>query len=159
MKLASSIFVLTTLAAILPAQAQSGAVTDPLKIIYKASGLLDNGGASAAGVATSMHCTNFGNVDERVRFLVRQSNGAATSQTTTVGAGQTVTASTHNTNIFGENITLTTGTSIRQGALAISSSSTTNVFCSAMIVDANSQVPVGIALHLVRFNPAPGTQE
>jgi hypothetical protein len=158
MKLASSIFVLTTLAAILPAQAQSGAVTDPLKIIYKVSGVNDTGDATNVGIATSFICTNFGNVEEKLRFLVREENGNATTKFLNVGSGETVTASTHFTNVFSEDLTLTPGISIRQGAAAISATSV-NVFCSAMIVDAASSSPNGIALHLVRFNPAPGTQE
>jgi len=38
-------------------------------------------------------------------------------------------------------------------------STTTFIFCSAMIVDAGASTPQGIALHLVRFNPMPGTTE
>jgi len=33
------------------------------------------------------------------------------------------------------------------------------IFCSAMIVDAVAAIPNGVALHMVRFNPAQGSVE
>jgi hypothetical protein len=65
--------------------------------------------------------------------------------------------STHGTAIFSD-FALAPGTAINQGSAVIQSTSV-NVHCSGMIVDAAATVPQGIALHMVRLNPAPGTQE
>ena len=51
------------------------------------------------------------------------------------------------------------GETINQGSAEILATSI-EVFCSAMIVDAAVNFPgEGVALHLVRFNAIPGTQE
>jgi hypothetical protein len=64
--------------------------------------------------------------------------------------------STHPTTIFIES-NLATGT-FSQGTTAIAATSI-NVICTAMIVDAASASPIGIALRGIRFNPIPGAQE
>src|SRR5262249_26223436 len=51
-------------AALLSAQPAQAGVNDPEVIIYRFSGLFDNGGADFQGVATVFHCTNFSGVDE-----------------------------------------------------------------------------------------------
>lgn len=174
MKFTSSIFALATLAAILPAQAQQKpyqegkapagihtlAVSDPLKIIYHISGVTDTGDDPNVGVATSIHCTNFGTVPETVKFVIRFNGGtAATSRSTTLNPGETKTASTHFTVLFFDDLVLTPGIPIRQGDAAIVTTSPQKVFCSAMIVDASILSPEGISLHMVRLNPITGSQE
>lgn len=171
MKLASSILALATLAMVLPAQAASykegaaplvtaEAVNSPLKPIYRVSGVTDDGDSPGLGLATSFHCTNFGNVAEKLRFIIREPNGDATTKTVTVDEGRTFTASTHFTDVFFEDLVLTPGLEIRQGSAIIAATSTSTIFCSAMIVEADlTNATDGVSLHMVRFNPAPNTQE
>ncbi len=170
MKLVSSVVAVAVLSAILPAQAQdrvqkgsppgAEAVGDPLRTIYRISGLRDNGGNVNTGVASSIHCTNFNSVSERVRFVIRDFNGAQLADLTfTLTSRQTFTASTHGTNVFTEDSTLgLVNEVINQGSATIQATSV-HVHCSAMIVDAASASPLGIALHMVRVGPAPNTQE
>ncbi len=176
MKLASSILALATLAVILPAEAQpqprkqgtaplvpDEAVSSPFKVIYRVSGVTDNGSAPAlvnasSGVATSFHCSNFSGIDEKLKFVIRAAE-PTTTKIIVIPAGKTITASTHGTVVFNDDLFLSPGVVIQQGAAIISATSAQTIFCSAMILDANNPVPVGIALHMVRFNPANGTQE
>jgi hypothetical protein len=60
--------------------------------------------------------------------------------------------------LFFEDAVLSPGEVINQGSAEILASSI-EVFCSAMIVDADVNFPEDIALHLVRFNAIPGSQE
>lgn len=53
---------------------------------------------------------------------------------------------------------LSAGVNINGGYLTISAT-TSNLICTAMVVDAASIPPQGISLHLVRYNPATGTEE
>jgi len=174
MKFMSSIIALAMLVAILPAQAQQRpykegqapagvqplAVGDPLKIIYRISGVTDNGGGDAVGVATLIHCTNFGSVSETVKFIIKQWDGTVLkSRYTTIVSGNTRTAATHYTALFFEDLALTPNIVIGQGSAIIYATLPQMVFCSAMIVDAAATVPQGISLHMVRYNPATGTQE
>ena len=174
MKHRSSIVALATLITVLPAQAQQTpnregrapvvvhplAVGDPLKLIYRISGVRDTGQATNVGVATTIHCTNFGSVSERVKYLVKGTTGDILANVThTIGGGRTIAASTHFTALVNEEVNLTPGVIINPGSVTVSASSTEKIFCSAMIVDAASTVPQGIALHMVRFNPREGTEE
>jgi hypothetical protein len=118
----------------------------------------DNGGAANQGVATVFHCTNFSGVTEIIRFVTRGQAGALLSNAPfSVPHLVTVTASTHGTALFADIGLGGTGL-VQQGTTAIAATSV-NVICTAMIVDAASITPVGIALRGVRFNPAPGSQE
>ena len=162
----SSATAVAILSAILPAQAQDKprqanapfAITSPLKTIYRVSGLRDNGGGAELGVAASFHCTNFSAVPERIKFLIRDDDSTVRANVNfDLTAFRTWTASTHFTGVFAEDASLATGI-LNQGSAIIQSTSP-NVHCSAMIVDAAAAVPEGIALHMVRFNPATGSQE
>ena len=169
MKLVSSVVAVAILSAILPTQAQDRsrrapsavaplATTDPLKPIYRVSGVTNNGVANS-GVATLFHCTSFSQVTETIRFVVRDFEGSKVGdQSVSVPSLFTRTAATHETNLFAEDKILTPGEPIFQGSAQISSTSL-QVHCSAMIVDAASNGPQGIALHMVRLNPAGNTQE
>lgn len=119
----------------------------------------DSGGAINTGTATSFHCTNFNTVSENVQIIVRNFDGAITSNNTfVVLSARTHTASTHGTVAFNEDAFLSTGTLIEQGQALIFATSQF-VFCSAMIVDAAAASAVGVSLHLVRFSPLADTQE
>jgi hypothetical protein len=168
----SSATALAILSAILPAQAQDRrptqqpqanaplATTDPLKTIYRVSGLTDSGNVANVGVATTFHCTSFSTVPETIKFFIRRFDGAkvADIKRNLTAFGATHTASTHGINLFFDDTLLAPGIAIEQGSAVIQSTSL-NVHCSAMIVDAASAAPQGIALHMVRLNPVPGTQE
>ena len=135
MKLMSSVVVVAILSAILPTQAQERAgrgsstgaplaTTDPLKLIYRVSGVSDNGGAGNTGVATAFLCTNFSKVTETVRFVIRDFDGSKKSDQTysAMSSFQTVTAATHNMVLFTLDANLATGT-IFQGSAQIFSTS------------------------------------
>src|SRR6266568_2250690 len=48
-----------------------GAIGDPELILYRFPGVRDDGGGLNAGVATSVHCTNFSGTTETIRYVVR----------------------------------------------------------------------------------------
>jgi hypothetical protein len=132
--------------------------TGPLKAIYRVAGVTDSGQTTATGTATVFHCTNMSSADEVIRVQIRTSSGFLWRQEDIdIQPLRTWTISTHVTAVFFDNLFLNTGI-LDQGSAHISATHT-NIYCSAMIVDAEATVPQGIALHLVRFNPHPGTQE
>jgi hypothetical protein len=127
-------------------------------ILYRFPGVTDSGHGPNQGVATVFHCTNFSGVTETIRFVTRASAGFLLSNiASSIAHLATDTASTHSTFLFGDNVLLNTD-GVFQGTTAIAATSI-NVICTAMIVDANSPTPVGIALRGIRFNPIPGAQE
>ena len=138
----------------MPAQA---GVNDPEVIIYRGSGVFDSDDPGNTGTATSFHCTNFSGVPETIRIVVRHRDATVLANMAFIIFHlNTVTASTHITNIYSD-FTLGTG-AVFQGTAAIAATSV-NITCTAMQIDAASLSPVGIALHMTRFNPVPGTQE
>jgi len=156
MKAIHSIIAAAALAFVLPAAANAAA-TDPEVILYRFSGVLDNGGGIGAGVATAFHCTNFSGVPETVRIVIRDSNaGLAANSAFGLNHLQTRTFTTHAVTLYAQT-TLGTGV-VLQGTAAIAATST-SVVCTAMTIDAASTSPVGIALHSIRFSPVPGSQE
>ena len=139
----------------LPAHA---ATTDPFMVLYVWSGALDNGAGAGSGIASSVHCSSFSNVTETLQFLVKLPGGGITGNATTpIAFASTVTASTHGTNAYSETLFLNTGP-LNQGSMAVLATST-NIFCTAQVLDAANTVPVGMSLHGIRFNPIPGTLE
>jgi len=177
-KITSSLSISTLLglclALALPAQAQDRAPTPTAPgpaavgpaaaggteiILYRVPGVRDNGGAENTGVATSFHCTNFSGVTESVRIVVRNFDSfLVVNQAFNINHLQTVTKSTHGT-LYTEDLPfLTPGIAINQGTAAIAAT-TVNIVCTAMTIDASTIVPVGVALRMIRFNPAPGSQE
>ena len=168
--IALSIAAFVLFAASLPAQAQRPypegaapaaplAVGDPLVRIYRISGVRDNGAGAELGVATSFHCSSASSVDETLRIVIRNFDGTVVgSRAITHHPQDTVTFSTHFTRIFTEDFALSRGVVINQGSADISATSP-DIICSAMIVNAASTSPDGIALHMVRFNAAAGSQE
>jgi hypothetical protein len=135
------------------------ATTDPLKVIYRISGLLDNGSTGKTGVATAVVCTNFGNAREKMRFVVRNETGAVKAELFFIDFDPRISATvvTHPTALFTNVDVLNTG-AMSPGSMTIQSTSLL-VHCSAMIVDAAATVPQGIELHMVRINPVTASQE
>jgi hypothetical protein len=146
----------TTLLTTVPAIA---AADDPLQVIYKVSGVMDSGSADEVGIATVFFCTNFGNVAERVRISLRpEEGGVPINNTYDLGPRETKTFETHDTAAYDEDNTLAPGVIFTQSA-AIILATTKNVHCSAAQVNAAAAKPIGIPLHMVRFNPPPNSQE
>src|SRR5262249_32182544 len=139
------------LAFTMPAQA---AVGDPEVLIYRVAGAVDDGGGG--GLATSFFCTNFSGVAETLQILLRDPDGTpiGTNQAFSINHLQTVILSTHDATTYTDT-NLATGAF--QGTAAIAATSP-NVTCTAMQVQTNITIPTGIALHMTRFSPAPGTQ-
>jgi hypothetical protein len=166
------IIALAAVAAVLPAQAQdraapggiegvSGplATSDPEIVIYRFPGVYDNGGAENTGTATVIHCTNFSGVTERIRFVLRNFNTTLVGNVeNNVGHLGTLTKATHGTVNTEDLPHIAPGVSVNQGTLAIAATST-NIICTALVTDAATATPHGVALRGIRFNPAPGSQE
>ena len=145
--------VAAPLAGAIPAHAQT-----PNQILYFYSGVHDSGGAANTGRATSIHCSNFSGVPVAVQFLVYAPNSnVLANQTAIIGHTGTVTAATKFTGIYIEDLNLNTG-ALSAGLAAVVGSNP-YVVCTAQVLDAGAVVPVGFALHGVRFNPIAGTQE
>ncbi|MCO5163583.1 MAG: hypothetical protein M9939_20840 [Mesorhizobium sp.] len=129
----------------------------PKKIIYRVSGLRDTGGAVTPDIASFVSCTSFSTVAEDVRIIATGYGGTAFADVTvTVPARNTVTFSTHDILMYSD-INLNTGV-ISQGS-AFVLSTTTNLLCSAGIVNTATYAVDGIALHMQRLSPHPGTVE
>ena len=144
-----------SLAAILPAAA---ATTDTEVLIYRFPGVLDDGSAGQAGVATSIHCTNFSGAVENVRIVVRNFDGTIKANVSfPIGHLATKTASTHSAVLYTEDQVFNTG-AVNQGTAAIAGTSL-NIICTAVTINASSSQPNGFALRGIRFNPIPGSQE
>jgi len=156
MKVVRWMTAVATIASVLSVQAQDralGAVGNAEVILYRFPGVLDSGGLTA----TAFHCTNFSGVMETIRIVVRDQNaGVVANASFNVPHLQTITVVTHPVILYAAAILFTGG--ISQGTAAIAATSTSLV-CTAMTIDAASGSPQGIALHGVRFNPIPGTQE
>ena len=135
----------------------ASAITFPtLTTIYVGSGVQDTTG-SLATTATAVSCSNVSGVTASVRVLFLQASGAVAAQTTvTLVHGATVNFTTGEVNaIF--HFPLTTG-QITGGVVNIESTQS-DMFCTASIMDTETSGPNGVALHLVRVNPHPGTVE
>jgi hypothetical protein len=129
------------------------ATGDPLKVLYRISGITDK-----AGVATSFHCSSFSSVNETVSLVIRNFNGTVLANTSfSVAPSQTRTASTRGTNLYAEDVLLNTGL-VTQG-LALIRATSIDIICSVVVVNATAALPQGIELHMVRSNPMAGTQE
>jgi hypothetical protein len=134
------------------------AVTDPLLLIYRVPGVRDDGGGFDAGTATTFHCSNFSNVSEKLAFQIRQSNGPVIKDVAfNVPAFGTFTVSTHFTAAYPDDGVLGTGV-VQQGSASIRST-TTLMICSAMTINASTTYPLGVDLHMVRFNVRSGSTE
>ena len=150
--------VLSALMAGMAAPASAG-VNDPEVIIYRFPGVLDNGFPSNMGRATAFHCTNFSGVPETIRVAVRDLDGNLVSNfPATTAHLQTKTFTTHITLVYpATQLNLATGV-VLLGTAAIAATSI-NVVCTAVSIDASLTTLQGYALHGIRFNPPPGSQE
>jgi hypothetical protein len=153
MKLIASIIAVAMLIAIQSTQADADI------LIYRVSGVTDDGGADNTGVATALHCTNSSGVQQSVNVSFKFATGAPVNGFgAALKAGETRTWATHPSVLFEETGGFGGGVAIHQGSAAISASSD-RIHCSAMVIDAGASVPHGFALHMVRYSPVPNTQE
>jgi len=161
MKVVRWLTAVAAIASILSVQASDralGAQGDPEVILYRFSGVFDNGSGPGVGVATIFHCTNFSGVTENVRFVVRDAVGGVVANfAASIAHLRTLTFATHPVVLY-LNATLNTGQINLAGTAAIAATST-SVVCTAMVIDAAANSPQGFALHGIRFNPVPGSQE
>jgi len=149
MKSLRHLIAVAAVAFALPAQA---GINDPEVLIYRVSGVIDNG-----GFGTTVFCTNFSGVDERIRIAVRDKTG-------TLVVNGALTVSHLNTHAFStrdillyDDSNLATGL-VNPGTAAIAATSV-NVTCTAMQVESAVTNPAMGKLHMTRFNPIAGTQE
>jgi len=156
-----SLAVMSAALALGTAVSASAGVDDPEVLIYRFNGVRAILGSPATG--TIFHCTNFSGATEIIRFVTRTESGAiAGNQTLNISHLQTVAASfagitSYHSDLF---LTIANGDLAIQGTTAIAATSA-NMFCTAMVMESNSNqfVPVGIALRGIRFAPVPGSQE
>jgi hypothetical protein len=139
----------------------TGATTFPtLTNIYFASGVVDNSEDDFLGIATVISCSNLSGQAASVRYFFRRDNGTVAGSATLPLANLAAQTITTEGNVdFLDEIQLETGIFIG-GTLQIQSTQSA-IYCSAMLVHANggSSGPAGVALHMVRLNPHPGTVE
>jgi hypothetical protein len=159
-----SCLVIGALAFSTPAFAQAAQSAAPaafpnLTIIYLASGVINSAGAVNTGYATSAQCTNWTGAAIQIRHIVRSPGGTVVAvKTYNVPALDTLSASTHGTQIFGNEAAIMPGVGLVEGSWQILSTSP-NVTCTMTIVDAASAGPTGFPVHLVRFNAMAGSVE
>ena len=129
------------------------------RTIYTGSSVRDNGGAINTGAATTFHCSNVSGASATVRILILNFDASViVNNSAVILNGRTRTSSTHGTVAFNEDAFLSTGSVIEQGLVSIESTHS-DVFCTAIVVDAAAVAPVGNPIHLVRTNSHPGTEE
>src|SRR5262245_11496232 len=138
-----------------PAQAAQGG---PEIIIYRFSGVKDDGGAANVGVGTAFLCTNFSGVPETLRLVTRHFDGSLAGNSEVVINHLSTKASvTHLVAPYTFDLNLMTGF-VQSGTTAIAATST-NIVCTAMVLDAANPKPDGVVLRGIRFSPVPGSQE
>ena len=100
-------------------------------------------------------------VQEKIRIVVRDNGRVIKGDLTrTVAARGNFTFSTHPTSLFFEQVGISLGTGFVGQGTATILAATTNVVCTAMIMDASAAIPAfAVALHMQRFNPLAGTEE
>jgi hypothetical protein len=156
MKAIHSIIAAAAFSFVQPAPA-SAAQGDPEVIIYRFPGVRDNGAPSAVGMATIFVCTNFSGTTENVRIVVRNSvNTIVANATIGISHLSTIVAATHPALLYATSLNLQTSGFTGTAAIAATS---TDIICTAMVIDAAATVPQGIALRGIRFAPVPGSQE
>jgi len=156
MKTIQSLIAITTFAVGMTTAA-SAAQSDPETILYRVPGVVDNGGAMFAGVATVVSCTNFSGATENVRFVTRDLGGTLVSNSAfPVGHLKTFNVATHP--VLSYAVADLATAQVFGGTIAIAATSI-NIICTALITDAGTSLPHGVSLRAIRFNPVAGSQE
>jgi hypothetical protein len=131
-----------------------------LTTIYFAAGVVDNSLSEEFGINTAIDCSNLSGQSANVQYMFRRKDGTIAGHILISLANlraQTVTT-TGNVDFLDE-IELETG--VLFGGTVQVQSTQSAVYCSAMLTNANGGEtgPAGVALHMVRLNPHPGTVE
>jgi len=132
-----------------------------LTTIYVITGIKDSGTAlDNTGHATAVQCSNVSGVTTTIRYLTLSATGAVLGTVTinNVSHGATIETSTKGTVAY-DNETLDLlpdGVTLSAGVLNIESLQS-GVFCTAAIIEASLENPVGVTPHIIRINPHPGT--
>jgi hypothetical protein len=131
-----------------------------LTTIYIIAGVKNSSGGSDTGTATAIQCSNVSGVTTSIRFLVLGAGGNVLNAVTANGVphGATIERSTHLTAAYNNEVALITGTGLSAGVINIESLES-GVFCTAAIIDASLENPLGVTPHIVRINPHPGSVE
>ena len=167
MKAIHWIIAAAALAFVQPAPVQA-AVGDPEIILYRFSGVTDDGLGDFNGVATALHCTNFSGVPERLRIVIRHRDSRLLQNVPfTVPHLATLTAATKAVVVFDISPFLFTNlaTGAVPGGTAAIAATSASITCTAMIVNAGAlggicpTCLIGVSLQGIRFNPIPGAQE
>jgi hypothetical protein len=127
--------------------------------IYIIPGVVDDGGAANAGVASTVTCTNVSGVNVNIRVAAFTSSGTNVGDATlnNIPNAGVRTFSTHATTFWNEDAGLNTG-EITQGLFNVEATNA-NVFCTGTVESASSASPLGWDLHVVRVNGAAGVVE
>ena len=128
--------------------------------IYFASGARDNSvDSDFTGIGTIIDCTNMSGQTASVRYQFRHATGQLLAGATLLLANlATKTITSMGSASFTNDTPLPTGTFLGGSIQILSTQSA--VYCSAMIIRTDGgDDPSGVALHMVRFNPHPGTVE
>lgn len=123
------------------------------RLIYVAASVGDH---SFAG--TAVPCVNLSGQNARITWSFFNNGGSSVgSLTLNVAHGRTVIVATyHGISVLSDRLVLSAKDF--QGRLAVYSTQS-GVFCSAILGHPTLGEPQGIELHMVRFNPHPGTVE
>jgi hypothetical protein len=114
--------------------------------------------ADTGSVATTVPCSNLSDQTATLRWsFIKDDGTSAGSRTLIVTRGRTEVVSTESGVPFYADDTVPSADNF-QGRVVVYSTQS-RVFCSAHIAQPNTLPPVGIALHMVRFNPEPGAVE
>ena len=136
------------------------AVGDAYKVIYRVSGVSDGGGSPEHTAVTAFFCSNYSASREKIYFLIREFNGdIRASVEWTMNARATVTAATRAVGSIISDFFLLAADQSVNGGSAVIMSTTLNLHCSVLVMDRVPQAMNGAALHMVRFNPHPGSVE
>ena len=138
---------------IFPAQAA-------LSTIYIIAGVHDNGGAANTGFASTVSCINASGATQTIQVKAYGATGGLRGTSSLAAShGQVRTFSTHGTAAFAEDDDISPGLEINGGSFLVLATSP-KVYCSAWMGDAALDPPASLVeLHVVRFNPVPGTAE
>jgi hypothetical protein len=139
-------------------------VGDVYKVVYRVSGTLERdfnvGPSTANNSSTAFICSNFSATSEKIYFLTRDWNWSiAGSVEFTISSNRTAVALTRAAESIEADLTIIPSGFAVLGGSTVIMSTTTNLHCSALILDRSLPTMNGVALHMVRFNALGGTME
>lgn len=142
-----------------PMTAHAGSDRGGKLTIYHVAGVVNSGDVGETFGATVIHCTNLSQSRAAMEVSLRDGTGVVKAVVKySIAKNATMTFSTKFTKAFSDDVTPAQSVDIEQGSATVRSSAR-KVICSAAQVDAASDAPNGVALHMVRLNPISGTVE